>query len=39
VAVTMANLERLPDTPKNHTVREDIKAYLIVAMCQTIELA
>jgi hypothetical protein len=27
MAVAMANLDRLPDTLENHTVREDIKAY------------
>jgi phage baseplate assembly protein W len=35
----MANLDRLLDTPENHAVREDIKAYLTAAMGQTIELA
>jgi hypothetical protein len=39
VAVTMANLDQLPDTPENHTVCEDIKAYLTAAMGQTVELA
>jgi hypothetical protein len=39
MAVAMANLDRLPDTPENHAVCEDIKAYLIAAMGQTIELA
>jgi hypothetical protein len=38
VAVAMANLDRFPDMPKNHTVRKDIKAYLTVAMGQTVEL-
>jgi hypothetical protein len=28
----MANLDRLLDTLENHVVREDIKAYLTVAM-------
>jgi hypothetical protein len=28
VAVVMANLDRLPDTPENHAVHKDIKAYL-----------
>jgi hypothetical protein len=32
VAVAMANLDWLPDTLENHTVREDIKAYLTAAM-------
>jgi hypothetical protein len=32
MAVAMANLDRLLDTPENHTVREDIKAYLIAAL-------
>jgi hypothetical protein len=39
VAVAMANLDRLPDTPENQAVREDIKAYLTAAMGQTVELA
>jgi hypothetical protein len=39
VAVAMANLDRLPDTPENHVVREDIKAYLTTAVGQTVELA
>jgi hypothetical protein len=39
VAITMANLDGLPDMPENHVVREDIKAYLTTAMGQTIELA
>jgi hypothetical protein len=38
MAVAMANLDRLPDTPENHAIHEDIKAYLTVAMGQTIEL-
>jgi hypothetical protein len=32
VAVAMANLDRLPDTPENHVVHKDIKAYLTIAM-------
>jgi hypothetical protein len=39
VTVAMANLDRLPDTPKNHAVRENIKAYLTAAMGQTVKLA
>jgi hypothetical protein len=39
VAIAMANLDRLPDTPENHVVRKNIKAYLTAAMDQTIELA
>jgi hypothetical protein len=35
----MANLDRLLDMPENHAVREDIKAYLTIAMGQTVELA
>jgi hypothetical protein len=35
----MANLDQLPDMPENHTVREDIKAYLTAAIGQTVELA
>jgi hypothetical protein len=38
MAVAMANLDRLPGTPENHMVREDIKAYLTTAMGQTVEL-
>jgi hypothetical protein len=38
VAVAMANLDRLPNTPENQAVREDIKAYLTTAMGQTVEL-
>jgi hypothetical protein len=34
VAVAMANLDRLTDTPENHMVREDIKAYLTTAMAK-----
>jgi hypothetical protein len=39
MAIAMANLDRLSDTPENHAVRKDIKAYLTAAMGQTIELA
>jgi hypothetical protein len=39
VVVTMANLDQLPDTLENHAVCKDIKAYLIAAMGQTVELA
>jgi hypothetical protein len=39
MAVAMANLDRLLDTPENQAVREDIKAYLTAAMGQTVELA
>jgi hypothetical protein len=39
VAVSMANLDQLPDTLEKHAVHEDIKAYLTVAMGQTVELA
>jgi hypothetical protein len=35
----MANLDRLPDQPEIQQVRDDIRAHLIVAMGQTIELA
>jgi hypothetical protein len=28
----MANLDRLPDTPENQAVHEEIKAYLTTAM-------
>jgi hypothetical protein len=38
VAVAMANLDRLPYTPENQAVHEEIKAYLSTAMGQTIEL-
>jgi hypothetical protein len=33
----MANLDRLPDTPENHVVHDDIKAYLTATMGQTVE--
>jgi hypothetical protein len=39
MVVAMANLDRLPDTPENHVVCKDIKAYLTAAMGQTVELA
>jgi hypothetical protein len=39
MAVAMANLDRLLDTPENQAVHEDIKAYLTAAMGQTVELA
>jgi hypothetical protein len=39
VPVAMANLHQLPNTPENHAVHEDIKAYLTAAMGQTLELA
>jgi len=35
VAVTMANLDRLPDTPEYQDVRTSIRAHLIAAMGQT----
>ena len=35
VAVAMANLDRLPDTPKYQDVRTNIRAHLIAAMGQT----
>jgi hypothetical protein len=38
MAVAMANLDRLPDTPENNVVHEDIKAYLTTAMGQPIKL-
>jgi hypothetical protein len=39
VAVAMANLDRLPNQPEIQQVREDIRAHLIAAMGQTVELA
>jgi hypothetical protein len=39
VAVAMTNLDRLPDQPEIQQVREDIRAHLIAAMGQTVELA
>jgi hypothetical protein len=39
VAIAMANLDRLPDQPEIQQVHEDIRAHLIAAMGQTIELA
>jgi hypothetical protein len=38
VVIAMANLDQLPDMPKNHAVREDIEAYLTAAMGQTVKL-
>ena len=35
VAVTMANLDRLPDTPEYQGIRSNIRAHLIAAMGQT----
>ena len=35
MAVTMANLDRLPDTPECQGVRSSIRAHLIAAMGQT----
>jgi hypothetical protein len=35
----MANLDRIPDQSEIQQVREDIRAHLIAAMGQTIELA
>jgi len=35
VAVAMANLDRLPDTPEYHDIRTNIRAHLIAAMGQT----
>ena len=35
VAVAMANLDRLPDTPEYQGVRSNIRAHLIAAMGQT----
>jgi hypothetical protein len=39
VAVAMANLDRLPDQPEIQQVCDDIRAHLIAAMGQTVELA
>jgi hypothetical protein len=39
VAIAMANLDRLPDQPEIQQVRDDIRAHLIAAMGQTVELA
>jgi len=38
VAVTMANLDQLLDTPECQGIRTSIRAYLIVAMGQTTDL-
>ena len=35
VAVAMANLDRLPDTPEYQDIRSNIRAHLIAAMGQT----
>ena len=39
MAVAMANLERLPNTPEYQDIRSNIRAHLIAAMGQTVELA
>jgi hypothetical protein len=39
VAVTMANLDRLPNQPEIQQVREDIRAHLFAAMGETVKLA
>jgi hypothetical protein len=39
MAITMANLDCLRDQPEIQQVLEDIRAHLIAAMGQTIELA
>jgi hypothetical protein len=38
MAVAMANLDRLPDQPEIQQVRDDIRAHLITATGQTVEL-
>jgi hypothetical protein len=38
LAVAMANLDRLPDTPEYQGVRTNIRAHLIAAMGQTADL-
>ena len=38
IAVAMANLERLPDTPEYQGIRSSIRAHLIAAMGQTADL-
>jgi hypothetical protein len=39
VAIAMANLDHLPDQPEIQQVRNDIRAHLIAAVGQTMELA
>jgi hypothetical protein len=39
MAIAMANLDRLQDTPENHVVCEDITAYLTAAIGQIVMLA
>ena len=38
VAVAMATMQRLPNTPEIQAVRDDIQAYLTAAMAQTVEI-
>jgi hypothetical protein len=39
MAVAIDNLDRLPDQPEIQQVRDDIRAHLIAAMGQIVELA
>jgi hypothetical protein len=39
MVVAMANLDHLPDQPEIQQVHDDIRAHLITAMGQTVELA
>ena len=38
VAVAMATMQRLPNTPETQAVRDEIQAYLTAAMAQTAEI-
>ena len=38
VAIAMATMQRLPNTPETQAVRDEIQAYLTAAMAQTIEI-
>ena len=39
VAVAMATMQRLPNTPEIQAIRDDMQAYLTTAMAQTAEIA
>ena len=39
VAVAMATMQRLPNTPKIQAIRDDVQAYLTAAIAQTAEIA
>ena len=39
IAVAMATMQRLPNTPKTQAIRDDVQAYLTAAIAQTVEIA